>query len=83
VALSITEAEYIASCEGAKDTASIRQLTTEMHITATTLILRTDSEGAQNLLKTAKFRDDPDILNVSFTTYDKKPIESTYKSKIS
>jgi hypothetical protein len=56
VSLSITEAEYIADCEGAKDAAAMRQLTSEMKIDTNTPILMTDSEGALNLSKTSKFQ---------------------------
>jgi hypothetical protein len=55
VSLSITEAEYVADCEGAKDAAAMRQLTSEMKIDTNTPILMTDSEGALNLSKTSKF----------------------------
>ena len=56
VALSITEAEYIADCEGVKDTAWIRQLLKEMKVTLESApMLKTDSEGAKNLSKTAKY----------------------------
>jgi hypothetical protein len=56
VSLSITEAEYIADYEGAKDAAAMRQLTSEMKIDTNTPILMTDSEGALNLSKTSKFQ---------------------------
>jgi len=55
VSLSITEAEYIADCEGAKDAAWIRQFLQELHITTLTPVLKTDSEGAYNLAQTSKF----------------------------
>ena len=54
VSLSETEAEYIADCEGGKDLAWGRQLLKEMGITTQPLLV-TDSEGAYNLSKTAKF----------------------------
>lgn len=54
VSLSITEAEYIADCEGAKDAAWIRQFLKELGISAKPT-LYTDSEEAFNLSKTAKF----------------------------
>ena len=56
VSLSITEAEYIADCEGAKDLAWGRQFLKELRIEASqppTLV--TDSEGAYNLSKTSQF----------------------------
>lgn len=54
VALSVTEAEYIAACEGAKDCAWGMQFLVELQImTNPTLI--TDSEGALHLAKTSKF----------------------------
>ena len=55
VALSITEAEYIADCEGAKDLAWGQQLLSEFHINCQPR-LTTDSEGAYDLAKTAKFQ---------------------------
>ena len=55
VALSITEAEYIADCEGAKDIAWTQQLLQELKVKIETPILKTDSEGAYNLSQTAKF----------------------------
>ena len=56
VALSITEAEYIADCEGAKDAAWVNQFLQEMKTQCEpTPILATDSEGAYNLSKTTKF----------------------------
>jgi len=54
VSLSITEAEYIADCEGAKDAAWIQQFLNELGIT-TNPILHTDIEGAYNLSKRSKF----------------------------
>ena len=51
VSLSVTEAEYIAACEGAKDAAWGRQFLSELQI-VTTPVLTTDSEGAFNLSKT-------------------------------
>jgi len=53
VSLSITDAEYIAACEGAKDAAWARQFLNEI---GTTLIptLKTDSEGSYNLAQTAR-----------------------------
>jgi len=54
VSLSITEAEYIADCEGAKDAAWMRQFLQELGINSKP-ILYTDSEGAYNLSKTSKF----------------------------
>ena len=54
VSLSVTEAEYIADCEGAKDAAWIQQFLHELGITKTPT-LYTDSEGAYNLSKTSKF----------------------------
>jgi len=54
VALSITEAEYIADCEGAKDIVWTQQLLQELKVKIETPILRTDSEGAYNLSQTAK-----------------------------
>jgi hypothetical protein len=41
VSLSIMEAEYIAGCKGANDTAAMRQLTSEMKIDSNTPILMT------------------------------------------
>jgi transposase InsO family protein len=55
VTLSITEAEYIADCEGAKDAAALRQLTLEMGLQIPKPVLKTDSEGAMNLSKTPKY----------------------------
>jgi hypothetical protein len=54
VSLSITEAEYIANCEGAKDAAWAEQFLKELRISITPT-LRTDSEGAYSLSKTSKF----------------------------
>jgi len=54
VSLSITEAEYIADCEGAKDAAWSQQFLAEIGIT-TTPSLYTDSEGAWGLSQTSKF----------------------------
>jgi len=55
VTLSITEAEYIADCEGAKDIAWTQQLLQELKVKIETPILKTDSERAYNLSQTAKF----------------------------
>jgi len=52
--LSITEAEYIVDCEGAKDAAWMQQFLVELGIT-TRPTLYTDSEGAYNLRKVLKF----------------------------
>jgi len=54
VSLSITEVEYIADCEGAKDAAWMQQFLAELGIT-TRSTLYTDSEGAYNLSKVSKF----------------------------
>jgi hypothetical protein len=56
VALSITEAEYIADCEGAKDAAAMRQLMEELGLLQKMPVLKTDSEGALHLSKTQKFQ---------------------------
>ena len=56
VSLSITEAEYIAGCEGAKDCAWTRQFLQELGMEqATVPTLITDSEGALNLSQTNKY----------------------------
>ena len=55
VSLSITEAEYIADCEGAQDAAWMSQFLAEIRASEGTPILMTDSEGAYNLSKTPKF----------------------------
>jgi len=52
VALSITEAEYIADCEGAKDAAWTQQFLAELKIPLTP-VLKTDSEGAYHLAYTS------------------------------
>jgi len=54
VSLSITEAEYIADCEGAKDSAWVQQFLAELGIT-TRPTVNTDSERAYNLSKVSKF----------------------------
>jgi len=54
VSLSITEAEYIADCEGAKDASWAQQFLKELNI-LTTPTLYTDSEGAYGLSKSPKF----------------------------
>ena len=51
VSLSITEAEYIAACEGAKDAAWIQQLLKELLGTTLIPILYTDNEAADKLSK--------------------------------
>jgi hypothetical protein len=56
VALSITEAEYIAACEGAKDAAALRQLLSELKVSSPVPLLLTDSEGAEKLSKSGKFQ---------------------------
>ena len=57
VALSITEAEYISDCEGAKDLLWAKQFLEELGISQLTPpILLTDSEGAAYLTKTTKFQ---------------------------
>jgi len=55
VSLSVTEAEYIADCEGAKDAIWMSQFLMEIGASERTLTLMTDSEGAYNLSKTLKF----------------------------
>ena len=55
VSLSITEAEYIMDCEGAKDAAWIRQFLQQLHITTPAPVLKTDNKGAYNLAQTSKF----------------------------
>jgi len=55
VALSITEAEYIADCEAAKDLSWASQFLKELDIEMSTPTLTTDSEGAYHLSKTSKF----------------------------
>jgi len=68
VAISITEAEYIADCKGAKDAAWIRQFLSKLKINSKPTLV-TDSEGAYNLSKT-----NPGsyaaaaISNIGFTT---------------
>lgn len=54
VSLSITEAEYIAACEGAKDAAWIQQLLRELNVTVTPT-LYTDNEAADKLSKTQAY----------------------------
>lgn len=54
VSLSVTEAEYIADCKGAKDASWIQQFLWELGIPVTPT-LYTDSEGAYNLSKASKF----------------------------
>ena len=56
VSLSITEAEYIACCEAAKDLAWGQQFCSEIQALDHELpLLWTDSEGAMNLYKTNQF----------------------------
>ena len=55
VSLSVTEAEYIATCEGAKDAAWGRQFLKEINVTIETPTITTDSEGAFNLTQTNKY----------------------------
>ena len=55
VSLSVTEAEYIAACEGAKDAAWGRQFLKEINVTTRTPVITTDSEGAFNLTQTNKY----------------------------
>jgi len=55
VSLSITEAEYIACCEGAKGLAWGRQFLSELQCLNINPRLWTDSEGAQNLSQTSRF----------------------------
>ena len=54
VSLSVTEAEYIANCEGAKDAAWSHQFLKELNINQKPT-LYTDSEGSYHLGKTQKF----------------------------
>jgi len=54
VSLSVTEAEYIADCEGTKGPAWAQQFLSEIEI-STLPTLRTDSEGAYHLSKIPKF----------------------------
>ena len=57
MALSVTEAEYVAGCEGATDAAWIRQFLEEITSSTTPILtIIMDSEGALNLSKTAKFQ---------------------------
>jgi hypothetical protein len=53
VSLSITEAEYIATCEAAKDAAWAKQFLEEIGITLKPS-LKTDSEGSFNLAQTSR-----------------------------
>ena len=56
VSLSVTEAEYIAACEGAKDAAWGRQFLKELdHNLNQAPIMTTDSEGAFNLARTNNY----------------------------
>lgn len=57
VSLSVTEAEYIAACEGAKDAAWWRQFLKEIKVIEGSAppVLTTDSEGAFNLAQTTKY----------------------------
>jgi len=56
VALSITEAKYIANCEGAKDSSWTSQFLAELKVPSErTPELWTDSEGAAYLSLTTKF----------------------------
>jgi hypothetical protein len=64
----IMEAEYIADCEGEKDAAAMRQLTSEMKIDTNTPILMTDCKGALNLSKTLKFQQQSRNIKHRFTT---------------
>ena len=54
VSLSVTEAEYIADCEGAKDASWAQQFLKELNILPTPTLI-TDSEGAYGLSKSPKF----------------------------
>jgi hypothetical protein len=54
VALSITEAEYIAASEGGKDAAWIQRVMTELGETITPTI-RIDNEAVDKLTKTSAF----------------------------
>jgi len=54
VSLSVTEAEYIADCEGAKDASWAQQFLKELKILPTPTLI-TDSEGAYGLSKSPKF----------------------------
>lgn len=57
VALSITEAEYIANCEGAKNAACLRQLFQQLSLpTMVTPVLYTNSKEALRLSKISKFQ---------------------------
>jgi hypothetical protein len=49
VALSVTEAEYIAACEGAKDAAWIRQILPELGQQNITPTMRLDNEAAAKI----------------------------------
>jgi len=53
ISLSVTEAEYIASCEGAKDAAWAPQFLAEIGMEVQPL-LSTDSEGSYNLTQTSR-----------------------------
>ena len=55
VSLSVTEAEYIAACEGAKDAAWGRQFLKEIGVSTHVPMMTTDSEGAFNLTQTTKY----------------------------
>jgi len=55
IALSVTETEYIADCEGVKNAAWGEQFLKELHISLELPILKTDSEEAYNLSQTSKF----------------------------
>ena len=54
VSLSITEVEYIANCEGAKDIAWIAQFLQELKVVRKP-VLYTNSEGVYNLSRASKF----------------------------
>ena len=54
VSISVTEAEYIADCEDAKDAGWICQFLNELRVTMKP-VLKMDCEGAYNLSKAARF----------------------------
>ena len=55
VALSITEAEYIAACEGAKDAAWVRQILWELEQEVIIPKIRIDNEAAGKITQTSAY----------------------------
>ena len=66
VALSSTEAEYIALAEATKEGIYLRRLLNELGITVQTMKLKCDNQGAQKLTRNSTYHNRTKNIDISF-----------------